>query len=470
MDTDRLPPNSVEAEEACLGSLMIDPAAVHEVATFLKPDDFYRGCNKTIFETILKLTDRGDPLDIVTLNAELARKEKLEDVGGEPYIIGLINSVPTSLNVKEYAEIVHGRALNRKMILAASAIANLAYEEEDSGMALSQAEELLFNIRAEENGYFPQGLAKEWASEYMEEVERLAELEGELAGLPSGFIDMDRILGGFQDGQLIVVGARPSMGKTALLLQIAMHNAERGAVVGVFSLEMSGKELMQRLTSTKTGIDSSRLRRGDLEEKEWTKFYETMGHISESGLLICDKPIMTIDQIRSQGRQWAGRYGLDMVVVDYFQLVRELTAKGRVQELSIIGKGLKAMARELEVPLIAASQLNRSVENRGNKRPTLADLRDSGTIEEDADVVIFIYRDDYYNENSERPNITEINVAKNRNGPPMMMDLFWQSHLATFRNLQRKELSFPTSKNGQPGPPEGPKKPTLPVDWTKKYN
>ncbi len=261
------------------------------------------------------------------------------------------------------------------------------------------------------------------------------------------------------------------MGKTALMLQMGTYNAMKmNKMVGVFSLEMSAEQLMQRMASTMTGIDSQRLRRGAVDEGEWPKFYRIMGEISESGLLIDDTPGMSPGQVRSRSRQWASRYGLDMIIVDYMQLMSVEGKQSRVQEVSAIGKGLKNLARELDIPVVVGSQLNRAVESRGNKRPQLSDLRDSGTIEEDGDIIAFIYRDDYYNtETSERPNIAEISISKNRNGPPGIVDLYWQAPLATFRDLQIVNLNEPVTHRPPP-PKEKEKAYYQPKDWTEKFS
>jgi replicative DNA helicase len=471
---DRLPPSAIDLEEACLGSIIIEPQAVHEVSTLVKPDDFYRENHRWIFEAMLDLADKNTTIDFQTLAELLNHRGQLEDIGGEAYLIGLINSVPSSHGVESYAKTIHSRAVNRRMILAASAIANFAYEEEDSDKAMDMAENLLYGIREEEGFGTEAGPVKAWAAKYLDRVEELSELEGALAGLPTGFIDMDRILGGLPSSSLIVIAARPSMGKTALMLQIATENALNNDLsVGFFSLEMSGEELMQRMASTMARIDSMRLRRGDLTAEEWPKFHNIMGKVSESGLLIDDTPGMSPSQIRSRARQWATRYGLDLIVVDYMQLMNVEGKQSRVQEISAIGKGLKNLARELKIPVIVGSQLNRAVESRANKRPQLSDLRDSGTIEEDGDIVAFIYRDDYYNtESSERPHIAEIIIGKNRNGPAGVIDLYWQAPLATFRDLARQEIQLDSASkaNGKPPLPPTEKKREIPLTWQDRYD
>ncbi len=467
-----LPPNSIEAEEACLGSILLDPQAIHEVDGFLHKDDFYRDTNKEIYDSMLTISNKNEAIDLVSLIAELNRRDMLEEVGGHPFLIGLVNAVSYTFNIETYAKIVHSRAISRKMIWVGSAIANLAHQEEDSDKAMDTAEQLLYGIRSNNGFEADAGPVKPIAMRYMDRVEQLVELDGAMAGLPTGFVDIDRLLGGLSNSDLVIIAARPSMGKTALMLQIATHNAmKNGKNVGIFSLEMSDEQLMQRMASTMTGIDSQRLRRGAVDESEWPKFFNIIGEISESGLLIDDTPGMSPAQIRSRSRQWASRYGLDMIVVDYLQLMNVEGERNRVQEVSAIGKGLKNLARELNIPVVVGSQLNRKVETRSNKRPRLSDLRDSGTIEEDGDVIMFIYRDDYYNpESSEKPNIAEILIGKNRNGPPGFVDLYWQAPLATFRDLQRAELNLNKPVEHQPPPPKEREKIHAETkDWTEKY-
>ena len=468
---ERLLPSALDAEEACLGAMMVDPRAIHEISGFLEPEDFYLETNREIYSAMLTLADKNAAIDFVTIAAELEHREMLDEIGGQAYIIGLVGAAAYTYSVETYAKIIHSRATSRKIIHAASAIANLAYDEEDSDKALDMAEQLIYGIRSNNGLDAKKGPVKVAAAEYIDRVEALSELDGGLAGLPTGFKDMDRLLGGLPNSDLIIVAARPSMGKTALMLQMATHNAMKmNKMVGVFSLEMSAEQLMQRMASTMTGIDSMRLRRGAVDEGEWPKFYRIMGEISESGLLIDDTPGMSPGQVRSRSRQWASRYGLDMIVVDYMQLMSVEGKQSRVQEVSAIGKGLKNLARELDIPVVVGSQLNRAVESRGNKRPQLSDLRDSGTIEEDGDIIAFIYRDDYYNtETSEKPNIAEISISKNRNGPPGIVELYWQAPLATFRDLQIVNLNEPVTYRPPP-PKEKEKVRAQQTDWTEKFN
>jgi replicative DNA helicase len=443
--TDRLPPSNVDAEEALLGSLLIDSDAIFEVATFLRPDAFYREKNKWIYECVISLNERREPVDLITLSDELRHRSQLDDVGGEAFIIGLLNIVPTSVHAQHYGRIIEAASVRRRMISAASTIANLAFEqEEDISVTIDRAEQALFSI-SEERTTRDLVAVKEVARAYLDRIEELHERGDEVIGVPTSFTDLDRLLGGLNRSDLIIIAARPGMGKTALQLAIGQAAARRyGKRIAIFSLEMSAEQLVQRMIAAETRIDSQRLRRGDLEEHEWPIFYEAIGRISETQIFIDDTPSITPLQLRTKCRRLYSEHGIDLVMVDYLQLmVTDRPYGNRVQEISEISRALKGLARELDIPVVANSQLSRAVEQRTEKRPVLADLRDSGSIEQDADIVMFIYRDDYYkNEDSERPNIAEINIAKHRNGPTAVVDLFWQGQLATFRNLQRQEVKL----------------------------
>jgi len=437
---DRLPPHSIEAEEAVLGSLLIDPDAIFEVSNFLKPNAFYRAQNRWIYESILSLSEQRDPVDIVTLIEELRRREQLDEIGGEPTIFDLLNAVPTSINVEAYARLVEAAAIRRQLILAAGSIAKLAYNEaEDINVVLDRSEHTLFSI-SEQRTTRDLVPVKTIATEYLERMEQLRERGDEFIGIPTGFTDLDRLLSGLNKSDLIIIAARPGMGKTALQNAIAVNAARRyDKRVAMFNLEMSAEQLVQRMIAADTRIDSQRLRRGDLAENEWLIFMEALGRLSEMRIFIDDTPSITPLQLRTKCRRLYAEHGLDLVMIDYLQLMQaERPSSNRVQEVSEITRELKGLARELDVPVVAAAQLSRAVE-----QPMLSDLRESGSIEQDADVVMFIYRDDYYNtENSERPNIAEVNVAKHRNGPTGNIDLFWHGKLATFRNLHRQEIEL----------------------------
>jgi replicative DNA helicase len=443
--TERLPPSNVEAEEALLGSLLIDPEAVYDVASFLRTDAFYREQNRWIYRAILGLSERREPVDLITLTDELRRRNELEELGGEAVIIGLINMVPTSVNARHYARIVEAAALRRRMIGAASTIAGLAYNEhEDINVVIDRAEQALFSI-SEERTTRDLMPVRDIASRYLDRIEELHAQAGEVIGIPTGFTDLDRLLGGLNKSDLIIVAARPGMGKTALQMAMALAAAKRyGKRVAIFNLEMSAQQLVQRMIAAETRIDSQRLRRGDLHDDEWPLFYEAVGRLSETAIFIDDTPSISPNQLRTKCRRLYAERGIDMIMIDYMQLMQaEHASNNRVQEMSEISRSLKGLARELDVPVVAASQLSRAVEQRSDKRPQLSDLRDSGSIEQDADVVMFIYRDEYYaKEASERPNIAEVSIAKHRNGPTSVIDLYWHAQLATFRNLHRQEIAL----------------------------
>lgn len=442
---DRLPPHSLEAEEALLGSLLIDPDAIFDITPFLRADAFYRAQNRAIYQAIIALNDRREPLDLVTLTEELRRQEQLEAVGGEAYLISLINAVPTAINAVNYGRLVEATALRRQLIAAASTIASLAYNEaEDVSVVIDRSEQALFSVSEQRSNrdLLP---VKQIAREYLERIERLNELGSDIIGVPTGFTDLDRMLGGLNKSDLLILAARPGMGKTAFQTAIAMTAATQfGKRVAMFNLEMSGEQLVQRMLAAETRIDSQRLRRGQLHDHEWPIFMEAIGRLSETRIFIDDTPSITPNQLRTKCRRLYAEHGLDLVIIDYLQLMQaERSTNNRVQEISEISRSLKGLARELDVPILAAAQLSRAVEQRAEKRPLLSDLRDSGSIEQDADIVMFIYRDDYYNpDSSERPNIAEINIAKHRNGPVGSVDLYWHGKLATFRNLQRQEINL----------------------------
>lgn len=442
---ERLPPHSAEAEEAVLGSLLIDPDAILEVASFLKADAFYREQNRWIYQAILDLHDARDPLDFITLTEMLRQRGQLDDIGGEAYLIGLLNAVPTSVNAASYGRIVEAAAVRRGLIQAASTIANLAYDEDEQiTVVIDRAEQALFTV-SEERTKRDLVPVRDIARTYMDRVVELSQRGDEMIGVPTGFHDIDRLLGGLNKSDLLIVAARPGMGKTAFQLGMALHAGLRhGKRIAMFNLEMSGEQLVQRLIASETRIDSQRLRRGQLHDSEWQIFYEAIGRLAETQIFVDDTPAITPMQLRTKCRRLYAEHGLDLVMIDYLQLMHaEHASNNRVQEISEISRGLKGLARELDVPVVTASQLSRAVESRQDKRPQLSDLRDSGSIEQDADIVMFIYRDEYYHpDTTDRPNIAEISVAKHRNGPTGVIDLYWQANLATFRNLQRQEVKL----------------------------
>jgi len=439
MTAERLPPQNIEAEQSVLGSLLIDPDAIIRVAVFLRSEDFYRENHQEIFTAILSLHERREPTDFVTLCDELERREALEQVGGPAYITSLVHSVPTSVHVEYYAHIVERTALMRRLIDSAGKIAGLAYEgAEQADEVIDQAEQILFGVSQQRLTHTLTPV-REVLDRYYDRIEYLHQHQGETVGLPTGFIDLDRLLGGMERSDLVIVAGRPGMGKTSLALSIAQNAVLRlGAVVALFSLEMSGEQLVQRLVAAETGIDSRRLRVGDLRGEEWDQFVKATGVLADTMLFIDDTPSPSPIEIRTKARRLAAEFKLDFIIIDYLQLMqggRSRRSENRVQEISFISRSLKGLARELEIPVLALSQLSRAVEQRQDKHPVLADLRESGSIEQDADIVMFIYRDEEYNENTERPNIAEIQVAKHRNGPTGSVDLYFDRQLTRFLDL-----------------------------------
>lgn len=387
---DRLAPQNREAEEAVLGSLLIDPDAIFEVTNFLRPDAFYSQANRWAYEAILSLHARNEPLDSLTLIEELRRREKLEEIGGEPYVIGLVSAVPTSINARAYAKIVEAAAIRRDLIHAAGQIANLAYDEdEDINVIIDRSEQTLFAI-SEQRTTRDLVPIRQIAEEYLQRVENLYERNQEVVGVPTGFTDIDRLLGGLNRSDLIILAARPGMGKTSFQNGIALTAARtHGKRVAIFNLEMSGEQLVQRMLAAETRIDIQRLRRGQLADHEWHIFYEAVHRLSETRIFIDDSPTVTPMQLRTKCRRLYAEHGLDLVMIDYLQLMQaDRGTNNRVQEIADISRGLKQLARELDVPVVAAAQLSRAVESRQDKRPMLSDLRDSGCLTGDTLVTL----------------------------------------------------------------------------------
>jgi len=437
---DKMIPHNVEAEEAVIGSLLIDPEALFRVSPFLKGEDFYIQKNAWIYEAVFALHERREPIDFVTLRDELERREQLEEIGGAAYITSLINAVPSAIHVEAYGHIVEQSAIRRRLISAASQIAQLAYREtEDIDQTVDQAEQELFSVSQRR---ITRDLApiQEIIRRYYDRIEYLYDHRGEPLGVPTGFIDLDRLLGGLQRSDFILIAARPSVGKTSLCLSIARNAARHGQHVAIFSLEMSGEQVVQRLVAVETDIDSQRLRLGDLREEEWPLFVQATGKLADLPVFIDDTPSISALQLRTKARRLHAEHGLDLVVVDYLQLMTgNVRSENRVQEVSYISRSLKGLARELDLPVVAASQLSRAVEQRTNKRPVLADLRESGSLEQDADVVMFIYRDELYHPDTEKQHIADIIVSKHRNGPTGTIQLFFRNRLAQFLDAETRQ-------------------------------
>ena len=437
MTLDRLPPQNIEAEQSVLGSLLIDRDAIIITAPFLRAEDFYREAHGQIYAAILDLHERREPSDLVTVSDELQRRGQLEQVGGSAYLTSLIGSVPTSIHVEHYAHIVERTSVLRRLIEAAGKIAGLAYAEaEDVDVVVDRAEQILFEVSQQRvtRGLTP---IRRLLTDYYDRIEYLHSHQGEIVGLPTGFIDLDRLLGGMQRSDLLIVAGRPGMGKSSLGLTMAYNAAlKHKAVVAFFSLEMSAEQLVQRLIAGETGITSQRLRIGDIRDIEWDKFVKASGTLSETAIFIDDSPMPSPMEIRTKSRRLAAEFGLQLVIVDYLQLMQGgIRSENRVQEISYISRALKGLARELNIPVVAMSQLSRAVETRQDRRPILSDLRESGSIEQDADVVLFIYRDELYDENSERKHIADILVAKHRNGPTGQVSLRFVAEQTRFADL-----------------------------------
>jgi replicative DNA helicase len=435
---DKITPANPEAEESVLGALLIDPDAIIKVASFLRSDDFYREKNGWIYQAVLDLHERRQPADFVTVVDELERRNQLQETGGAAYIISLINNTPTAVHVEHYAHIVERTATLRRLIGAAGQIAALAYEEaDDLDEVVDRAEQLIFGVseRRVRRDLTP---IRQIMHGVVDRIDFLHRHQGGILGVPSGFVKLDKLLGGFQKSDLIVLAARPAVGKTSLALNIAVNAAKRyGQRVAFFSLEMSNEQLVQRLLAAETGINQQRLRLGEIEDDEWQMLVEAAGVLSDTLLFIDDTPAMSALELRTKARRLQAEFGLDLVVVDYLQLMRsDGRSENRVQEISYITRSLKSLARELEAPLLALSQLSRAVESRSDHKPILSDLRESGSIEQDSDIVMFIYREELVKENTERKNIADIIIAKHRNGPTDTVPLYFNKELTRFADLE----------------------------------
>jgi len=438
---DKIPPHNLEAEQSLLGSMLISPDAIPDVVEKIHPEDFYILSNRQIYEAIVKLYSKGEPADPITVAEELKKNGVLEDIGGKSYIHTLVNIVPAASNAKFYAEIVEKNATLRALIRVASDIATLGYETpEDIEKTVDKAESLIFQVaqkRISENFSH----IKELLVEGFEQIEHLYENKAHVTGVPTGFNDLDSITSGFHPSDLIVVAARPSMGKTSLALSIAQHVGVKEKVpVAIFSLEMSRQQLVQRLLCSEARVDAQNLRTGYLKDEDWPRLSQAVGKLAEAPIFIDDTPNITIMELRAKARRLVTRQKLGLIIVDYLQLMQgDRRSESRQQEISEISRALKILGRELNVPVIAVSQLSRAVEQRSDKRPMLSDLRESGAIEQDADLVIFIYRDEYYNKDSEDRGIAEVLISKHRNGPTGMVKLVFLEHYTRFANLAKKK-------------------------------
>ena len=429
-------PHSREAEEAVVGAVFINPEVYYDVAQFLNADDFYIHRLRWIWESFVSLHEQRIPIDPLTVANELDKRGQLNEIGGRAYLTSLINQVPSSLNAEAYGRIVEGYSVRRKMITAANQIASTAYNEKiNVDNVMDEAEKAVFNVseRRLKHDLVP---IKNVASEYYDRIDDLARRDEDIVGVPTGFIDLDKMLTGLQPSDLLIIAGRPGQGKTGFLLSIAKNaGLTHKKHVAIFSLEMSNEQVVQRLIAQETGIDSQRLRTGKLLDTEWPLFTHAIEVFSDTNIYLDDTPAITPMQLRTKCRRLHMEFGLDLVIIDYLQLMGgDQRTDNRVQEVSYISRNLKILARELNVPVLAAAQLSRAVEQRTDKRPVLSDLRESGSLEQDADIVMFIYRPDQYEKDTVKQNIAEIIVAKHRNGPVGSVELVFRNNLAKFEN------------------------------------
>ena len=435
----RVLPHSIEAEQSVVGAMLMDKEAILTASEIITGQDFYQTSYGVIFESMVELFNEGKPADLITLQERLKEKDVPEEISSLEFVRVLVAAVPTSANVRYYAQIVYEKSVLRKLIKLNEEIANTCYvSSQPMEEILEMTEKKVFELLQNRNAgdFVP---IKDVVLNALEKIEKASKNKGTVTGIPTGFLDLDYKLSGLQPSDLILVAARPSMGKTAFVLNIAQHVAFKSdRYVAVFSLEMSKEQLVNRLFSLESQVDSQSLRTGNLKDADWEKLIESAGIIGKSHLIIDDTPSISVTELRSKCRKFKLEHGLDLIIIDYLQLMSGSIggrSDSRQQEISDISRSLKAVARELNVPVIALSQLSRAVEQRPDHRPMLSDLRESGAIEQDADVVMFIYRDDYYNKDTETPNQAEIIIAKQRNGPIGTVNLAWLPDYTKFANL-----------------------------------
>ncbi len=440
MELGKVPPHDTEAEQAVIGSMLTDKDAIISAIEILKEEDFYREDNKMIYSAILNLYNRAEPVDIITLKAELASLGKLEAVGGLEYLAELPDKVPTTANVDKYIKIVEEKSLLRNLLKTANEIIKLGYDEtQEVDVLMDQAEKKIFDTIQSRNqkGY---SSIKDILVDTFTQLEQLYNQKQHITGVPTGFADLDYKTAGLHNSDLILVAARPAMGKSAFALNIASYAATRGnAPVAIFSLEMSKEQMVNRILCSEAMVDSNKVRTGKIDDEDWTKLAEASGTLSSSKIFIDDTPGISIMEIRAKCRKLKLEQDIGMVVIDYLQLVQGSGKRGgsREQEIAEISRSLKILAKEINVPVIALSQLSRAPEQRPDHRPMLSDLRESGSIEQDADIVMFLYRDDYYNEDSEKKNIAEVILAKHRSGSTGTVELLWLGNYTKFANIEK---------------------------------
>jgi replicative DNA helicase len=446
-DRHRLPPQNLEAEQCVLGSILLQQGALVKILELVIPEDFYREAHKTIFKAMVTLFEKNEPQDIITVTNILQNRNKLDDIGGPAYLSSLTDIVPVAANIIYYAQIIRSKAILRRLIQTSTEIAARCYEEQDDIDSLvDEAEQTIFEISRAKSSQDFQPLSK-IIPESFKKIEKLAEKKELITGVPTGYEDIDRMTSGLQSSDLIILAGRPSMGKTALAMNIVQNAAIFNKVpVAVFSLEMSKEQLGMRMLCSVSRVDSQDLRTGFIRDPDWPKLARATGILSEAPIFIDDTPAMSVLEMRAKSRRLKAEHNIGLVVVDYLQLMRgRSNAERREQEISEISRSLKAMAKELDLPVIALSQLNRSLESRPNKRPQLSDLRESGAIEQDADLICFLYRDEVYNKSEDNPKrgMAEVIVGKQRNGPTGTIELTFIDKFTTFENYSRLEV--PTS-------------------------
>ncbi len=436
----KIPPHSIEAEQSVLGAMLLDREAIISVLESIRPEDFYKDSHREIFEAVIELFEKGEPVDLITLSEQLKQKDVLEGVGGVEYLADLSSGVPSTANAAHYAKIIQEKSFLRKLIRICSEITDMSYESgKDILDIINQAEKGIFDLsqRRLSRSFTP---LKEVLVTSFNRIEELYSSKGKITGLSTGFVDIDNKTSGLQKSDLILIAARPSMGKTAFALNISQNAAlSHGASVAIFSLEMAKEQLVNRMICAEGNIDSHKLRTGNLEEDDWPRLVEAVERLSRAKIYIDDTPGITVAEMRSKARRIKLEKSLDLIVIDYLQLMQaSRRAENRQQEISEISRSLKALAREMDCPVVALSQLSRAPEMRSEHKPMLSDLRESGAIEQDADVVMFLYRDEYYNPyTTDKKNIAEVIIAKQRNGPTGVIELAWMDKYTKFADLAK---------------------------------
>jgi len=435
----KVPPHNLEAEQYVLGSMLLDREIIVTISSIIKREDFYSEAHKEIYTAICELFEKSEPVDIITVAEELNKKGILEKVGGIDYITNLMIGVPTTVNVMHYARIIEEKSILRKLIRISGKIIEKSFEQsEEVEHILDFAEKNIFDIieKRSSHEFVP---IKEVLFNAFDRIEFLYKNKGKIVGVPTGFSELDNKTSGFNPSDLILIAARPSMGKTSFALNIALHAAVREKIpVAIFSLEMSKEQLVQRMLCSEAFVDFMKLRTGNLEEEDWERLARVLAPLSEAPIYIDDTPAISVSELRAKARKLKIEKGLGLVMVDYLQLMQgNSNRENRQQEISEISRSLKALARELNVPVVALSQLSRAPESRSDHRPQLSDLRESGAIEQDADLVLFLYRDEYYHPDTDKKNIAEVIIAKQRNGPTGVIELAWLGQYTKFANIER---------------------------------